>query len=209
VQGDNPPGLILAHRLGSDRHEWDTFAGRAQSQGYFCIAFDARGHGQSLAADGRAVSHRDFRDTQWLAMVDDFAAAKEELIRRGVDPENIAVLGAELGGSAALYYSRSDPDIRSVVLLSPGRKYKVFDTEATIRDLRGTPILLIATEDDSYSLSSSISLKEAAQGYCELRTYAGSRLGVDILAFSENATAQVFRWLSKTLDRSNRALLIP
>lgn len=203
VTGETPPGLILAHRLGSDRSEWDSFAARAQRQGYFCIAFDARGHGRGRMADGRTVSHRDFRDAEWLGMTNDFAAAKNELIERGADPNNLAVIGAELGGSVALFYSRSDPDIRSIVLLSPGRKYKTFDTVAAIREMRKTPILLIASEGDSYSTSSSISLKEAAQGYCELRTYRGSRLGTDILAFSENATAQVFRWLSETLDRAN------
>ncbi len=209
ASGSKPPGLILAHRLGSNRSEWDAFAKRAQKHGYFCIAFDARGHGRSLMPDGRNLSQRNFRDAEWLGMTNDFAAAKEQLSERGADASNLAVIGAELGGSAALFYSRSDPDVQSVVLLSPGRKHKTFDTEAAIRDMRKTPILLIASEDDSYSLSSSLSLKEAAQGYCELRTYSGSRLGVDILTFSGNATGQIFQWLSETLVRAKGATVHP
>ena len=49
----NPPGLVLVHMVGSNRSAWESFATRAQRAGYLCLAFDARGHGESTGQGGQ------------------------------------------------------------------------------------------------------------------------------------------------------------
>lgn len=198
-----PPGLILVHMFGSDRTRWQDFARKAQQAGFVSLAYDMRGHGESTVQEGQSKPFAQFADLAWAAATLDIRAAKQALVSQGADPENIAVIGASLGANLALLYAHGDRNIQTVIMLSPGLDYKSIRTEPLMRDYPGRPVLLMASEGDSYSAKSCAVLKQAAQGYSELRGYTGSAHGTDLLFSGQGATEQILMWLNEILKPSN------
>ncbi len=191
----NPPGLVLAHMVGSNRAAWEPFATRAQRAGYLCLAFDARGHGESIGQGGQRLSYRNFDTPDWLAIVNDMAAAHKALVENGADPANVAVVGASIGANLALQYAVAHRDVAATVMISPGLDYKGVETEQPLKDLGKRPVLLVTSRGDSYSAQSCATLKKAASGFCELREYAGSAHGTNLLDGAINAIDDVLLWL--------------
>jgi dienelactone hydrolase len=198
-----PPGLVLVHMLGSDRLEWQGFARKAQQAGFICVAYDMRGHGESTVQEGQSRPFPQISDSEWAAATADIKAAKQALVAQGADPSNLAVIGASLGANLALLYAHDDRDIQTVIMLSPGLDYKSIRTEPLIEDYPGRPVLLIASEGDTYSAKSCAVLKEAAPGYSELRGYTGSAHGTDLLITGQGVAEQILMWLEEILQPSN------
>lgn len=199
-EGERPPGLILVHMLGSDRSSWRNFARKAQQAGFMCLAYDMRGHGESTLQDGQPKSFAAFTDADWAAATADIEAAKKALVEQGADPANLAIIGASIGANLALVYAQGDRDIQTVVMLSPGLDYKSIRTESVMKAYPGRPVLLMASESDTYSAKSCAVLKEAAQGYSELRGYGGTAHGTDLLVPEQAATGQILMWLGEIMQ---------
>jgi len=195
VDAPKPPGLVLVHMLGADRHAWGPFALRAQRAGYLCLAFDLRGHGDSRARGAESLSYRQFSTADWLAAVEDIGAAKRALLEQGADPENLAVVGASIGANLALSYAVGQEDVPAVVLVSPGLDYKGIKIEEAIVAYGRRPVLLMTSAGDSYSAMSCTTLKRAAPGLCELREYKGATHGTALFDVSVTAIEQVLLWL--------------
>jgi len=191
----SPPGLILVHMVGSNRGAWESFAMRAQRDGYLCLAFDARGHGESTGGTGQDLSYRRFTTQDWLSVRGDVAAAHKALLENGAHPNDVAVVGASIGANLALLYSSDHSDIAATVMVSPGLDYKGVETEQAIQKLGKRPVLLVTSQGDSYSAESCAALKKAASGLCELREYAGSAHGTNLVDGAANAAEDILLWL--------------
>lgn len=200
VSDDHPPGLILVHMLGTDRHRWEHFADSAARTGYMSLAYDMRGHGDSRRRNGKTVSFRSFNESDWKAAVADIAAAKNVLVEAGADPENIAIVGASIGANLALTYARDDPQIQAVVLLSAGLTYRGLEILSLMQGFRTRPVLIMAAEGDTYSASSGAKLEELSPGFSEFRMYPGSAHGTDLLDAHVDATGQILLWLEAIFD---------
>lgn len=194
-----PPGLILLHMYGADRTAWQTFAEAARRGGYMSLAFDLRGHGASTRHRGRNIEYRELTEPDWNRMTADVEAAKQTLIDRGADPENLALVGASIGANLSLIHAVNDADIQAVVMISPGTEYKGLRVEGLMTELRKRPVLLIASDGDSYSASTAAELKREAPGFCELQTYPGTAHGTDILDTARGATPQILAWLDQAI----------
>ena len=128
--------IILLHMLGRDRNDWNPFASTLSnsSNGYAVLSIDLRGHGESVNQNGKAISFQSFTPNDFSKMVLDAKAAKQFLVtQKGINPNNIAIVGASIGANVALNYAASDPSIKAVVLLSPGLNYKGVITSDSIR----------------------------------------------------------------------------
>ena len=122
--------------LGRDRSDWNGFASTLSNNsiGYAVLSIDLRGHGESLDQNGKAISFQSFTPNDFNKMVLDVKAAKQFLVtQKGINPNEIAIVGASIGANVALNYAASDPSIRAVVLLSPGLNYKGVITSDSIR----------------------------------------------------------------------------
>lgn len=190
-----PPGIILIHRLGADRTAWGPFAQHAQRNGYACLAFDLRGHGESVRRDGERLSYRAFTGADWRAAVQDIDAARRFMGRRGVNLADTAIAGASIGANLALAYAAEHPDVPAVVLVSPGLDYKGIRTAEAIAAYGNRPVLLMTSEGDSYSVSSCTELDRVAEGLCEVRRYPGATHGAPLLDASDSARDQILLWL--------------
>jgi pimeloyl-ACP methyl ester carboxylesterase len=102
-ENDWPPVLLL-HGGGQTRHAWAGTARRLASAGYFAIALDARGHGDSRwAPDG---------DYSADALVADLAAVRASL------RSPPALVGASLGGlTSLLAIGEGPPDFARALVL--------------------------------------------------------------------------------------------
>lgn len=183
------PGLVLVHALGSNRKAWKRFAENANRKGYAVIAFDMRGHGRN------AGSYRSFTTSDWLNVLKDIDAARDCLLKNGANIDNTVVVGASIGANLALRYAVQHPELPAVVMLSPGLDYKGVTTREQLAKLGPRPVLLMTSTGDSYSASSSSTLKKLAPGLCELREYTGTAHGTDLLDAAPTAAEQIFIWL--------------
>lgn len=103
-----PPGapvgsVLLLHGGGQTRHSWQATGRRLAERGWTTYALDARGHGESdWAPDG---------DYSTAAHADDIAAVAAKLD----DPP--VLVGASMGGLAALAAQAADPDLARALVL--------------------------------------------------------------------------------------------
>jgi pimeloyl-ACP methyl ester carboxylesterase len=192
------PGLILVHREGGDRSHWQGFVQRAQREGFRCITFDLRGHGESGGPDGR--HWRAFTPADWMGALKDIAAAKDVLLAEETASSDIFVLGEGVGANLALRYAVTDADIPGIVLLSPGWEYAGVSIEDVAAGLERLPMLVLAAEGDGYAAGTASGLMAQAQDFREIRTYAGAAHGADIFAASQQAMEQVLHWIGILLD---------
>ena len=171
------------------------------------IAFDLRGHGASrTGGDGRPLDYKSVQSGfgGWSSALADLRAAGAALVAAGANPKNLAVVGEELGASLALKHVLADPSMQAVVMLSPGLDLFGLNVEDDIRRLKDCPILIVTSENEAYSASSSATLKAAAPAYSEIQHYTGASLGTDLFAFHPNAMNQVVDWLRPIIDPKPR-----
>lgn len=84
------PAVILCHGGGQTRHSWSRAFNHLVKAGYRVTNFDARGHGESdWSADNRYPMSRRWADLK--------------LITAAYEHSSVAIVGASMGGSTALY----------------------------------------------------------------------------------------------------------
>ena len=178
----DPPGVILLHGAGADRHAWQSVALRLQREGYMALAPDLDATPTDVS---RCVS-----------------ACKACLLRQGADPENLAILGADAGAAAALRYALTDGAMQAVVLVSPGLEGAQGDLEDAMARLDDRPSLLLAAKNDAYAAACARTLKAAAPVFCQMHLYPGAAHGLDLFAASPSALSQMLYWLDEVLQAS-------
>lgn len=197
-----PPGLILVHMYGSDHSAWESFAGRAQREGYSTIAIDMRGHGDSASMNSAAPKYGGFSTEDWRGVLLDIDAARQALIASGVDEDRIGIVGASIGANLAAAYAAKNEDLQALVMLSPGTDYKGIRVTPSFETYGKRPSLLLTSEDDRYSAQTCRSLHASAAGFCELREFPGADHGTDLLDASPNAAGLILQWCDTVLGEA-------
>jgi pimeloyl-ACP methyl ester carboxylesterase len=95
TSGDGPLVLLL-HGGGQTRHSWDRTCQRLSAAGFRALSLDMRGHGDSSWAPAGGYDLTNYRD--------DVRAVLDQL------PEPPAIVGASLGGVAAMLALGDHPD---------------------------------------------------------------------------------------------------
>lgn len=199
--GQTGPGLICLHMLGQRRQDWSRFMAAAAARGMHSIAIDLRGHGQSTTGSGgKKLDYRQFGEQEFRAAVADVQAAYDYLIAQpGVDKQRIAVVGASIGANLALNFAATRPnDVKSVVLLSPGKNYRGVDTTAAVLKFRG-PLLFYAAPGDEYSYASTQALAQAAGKRAWRREFPGRVHGTRAFEQDEKYIGEILTWLEENL----------
>lgn len=145
--------VILLHMLGQNRNDWKKFAEKLASDGYTALAFDFRGHGESIMKlSEEPLFYRDFTSQDFSLLTEDLHGAVQEMVRQGYD--SFVVIGASLGANVAVKYTVKGPGIKALVLLSPGIDYRGIRIDDLAYEIK-VPILIVASNKDIYSLKSS------------------------------------------------------
>lgn len=185
--GEPPfPGVMLLHMLGSNRQVWETTAmvDALRLAGYAVLAVDMRGHGDT-------EGERDFE-----TVGDDLAVVYEAFAQFDmVDAEKTAVMGGSIGANMALLLAVDFPEIDGAVLLSPGENYLGVSITDEIEDYGERPLLIIASEEDTYAASSSSKLAERAAN-STLRMLSGVGHGTTMLVNQPDLSDEIVDWLN-------------
>ncbi|GMV99105.1 MAG: hypothetical protein AMXMBFR84_02440 [Candidatus Hydrogenedentota bacterium] len=181
------PGLILIHGYGRDLNAMTPLALLAQRTGYAVMSLTLRGH------EGGA--YRDFDAEDWLQTLGDIGAARSALEAEGVSADNMAVIGVDIGANLALHFALDQPDIVALVMISPGKSLKGVPSTGLMSAYGNRPVLLMASQGDTYAASTCMVLKEEAEGQCEFREYAGTYQGHDLLDGVPTVPDQIMLWL--------------
>ena len=197
--------VILLHMLGKDRKTWDGFARELQKASYTVLAIDLRGHGESLEQGNGRINYNSFTDKDFNEMIKDVEAANQYLKEAG-KYNLIALVGASIGANLALKFAANDPDLlterervfeyqRKIILLSPGLEYRGVNIEQDNLIYEG-PLLIVASEDDSYSAQSSKQLAEKSRGKVKLQMYTNAGHGTNMFAAQPELVGFLIDWMN-------------
>ncbi len=178
------PAVILAHRLGADRGEWDPLVAKlAEPPGLTILAIDLRGHGASTTGpSGEMLDPRSFDQPAFEAMAADVIGAVEYLHEQhGPSPRALAVVGSSIGSSAAIRAAAEDARIGAVVAVSPGRAYRGVDAITPVPRLSERPLLAIAAAEEPPAAEAARNIAQIAPRG-QLQLYPGSAHGMAIAA---------------------------
>ena len=197
------PAVILLHPLNANHVQWADFVPELVAErGYLALAFDLRGHGNSIFRNGQPVTIQNFSIDEVNQMPLDVVAAIAFLKTRAeADPNRIGVIGTDIGANIAFVSAGLFPDIKATVSVSPD-----FRTNQALEILIGTNIpdfaprniLYLAAFGDGYAYTSSQTMSELTRGVTAVVGYQGAGRGLDLLA-QGNAWATVLDWLDQNL----------
>jgi dienelactone hydrolase len=183
------PGVILLHMLWGSRTSWDEYAEEFAKAGFAVLSIDLRGHGET----GGAVD--------WESAVSDLQQVWSYFTERpDIDPDRTAFVGASIGANLALIAGANEPAVRTVVLLSPGLNYAGVKTEAAMQSFGERPVLIAASQEDTYAASSSIALDAKALGESQLIMYEDAGHGTFIFQAEPELSQLIIEWLDRYLN---------
>jgi pimeloyl-ACP methyl ester carboxylesterase len=126
--------IVLAHQSDGGLCAWATSARRLAAAGYFVVAFDFRGYGDSKGSQNTS------------RFAGDYAAAVR--VARSLGAGKVVLVGASMGGTAALVAGANvRPAVNGVVGLSAPARFAGLDALAAAPRLT-VPVLLVAAEED-------------------------------------------------------------
>ena len=193
--GPSQPGVILLHMLGGSRKVWEqnNFAALLADNSYAVLTVDMRGHGDTRGQQN------------WESVEADLQQIWTEFTEWGeVDGGRTAVIGGSIGSSMALITGDNHPAIRTVVLLSPGIEYLGVPIDERILTYGQRPMLIVASEEDTYSADSSRALHRVAQD-AELIMYEGAGHGIQMFGAEPTLSTTILSWLNAHLGGGSMA----
>jgi alpha-beta hydrolase superfamily lysophospholipase len=163
-QNSGAAGVVLAHMYPADQTSWYDYARRLADEGYVALAFDFRGYGESGGS-------------KQIGQIDrDVAAALGEIQARGVT--RVALVGASMGGTAALMVAARQP-VQGVITLSAPVEFEGLSAKDAVTKVLA-PKLFIGAEDDAGGPAAR-ELGAMAQEPKEVAVFPGSDHGTDLL----------------------------
>lgn len=179
------PAVILLHMLGGRRQVW-VDSGLTQvlvDHGFAVIAIDMRGHGETGGTRDWDLARQD------MALVMEQVAQFSEIAA-----EHTAVIGGSIGANLALQTAADQARIQTAILLSPGLDYQGVTTDDEVVNYGERPLLVVASEEDTYAAESSQSLVNLAPR-AELQLYDGAGHGTNMLTREPALTQLILDWL--------------
>ena len=123
------PGIVVLHGAGSCKENHADFARLAADFGCAVLAYDQRGHGESLGEMSPGA-------------VDDAVAMARRLGSRDeVDPERVCVRGSSMGGFVAIHSAAISDAIAAAIAICPPGEQMLADS------LRNDPLEMRADRD--------------------------------------------------------------
>ncbi len=195
------PAVILLHPFNQSHTQWAGFVPElVVERGYVALAFDLRGHGNSIFRNGQAFTIREFSVADFNQMPLDVAAAIAFLkTRPEAAPNRIGVVGTDIGANIAFVSAGLLPDIKATVSVSPNfRENQAREVliGTNIPGFAPRNILFLAAFGDGYAYTSSQTMSDLTQGVTAVIGYQGTGHGLELLA-EGSAWTDVLDWLDQ------------
>jgi pimeloyl-ACP methyl ester carboxylesterase len=167
-------GIVYAHMLPADQTSWFEFAKRTADQGYLALTFDFRGYcpgGDGGCSEGeRSV----------LSDPTDLSAAVDYLRSKGA--ESIALVGASMGGTAALVVAAAEGDaIAAVVTLSAPQSIEGLVAGPDVLAQVSAAKLFVAGSGDGAAEQAAQALSDQSPAPKRIEVVASDDHGTDLL----------------------------
>lgn len=197
------PAVILIHPFNENHGQWSGFVPElVVERGYVALAFDLRGHGNSIFRNGQAFTIQNFSVEDFNQMPLDVEAAVAFLkTRPEADPNRIGVVGTDIGANIAFVSAGLVSDIKATVSVSPSfRENQAREVliGTNIPGFAPRNILFLAAFGDGYAYTSSQTMAGMTQGVTAVIGYQGTGHGLALLA-QGSAWADVLDWLDQNL----------
>ncbi len=164
--------VVLAHMLPSDQESWAEFAGTLNANGYAAFSFNFRGFSPSEG------------DKDIDQIDKDLEGALEYLEGQGI--ENVVIIGASMGGTAAIKVA-AHRDVLGLVAISAPLEIQGFSAEEDVAQVTAAKLFLAAEDDPSAQRSAGV-FYDAARSPRLLEVFIGSEHGTDLL-YGQHAVA--------------------
>jgi len=137
------PGVLLLPMANQERAEWDSLARALQQRGFAVLSMDLRGQGESAGPADWAKSSADVQAV-WQAL----------LVRPEVNADRSGMVGASVGANLALIVGEDNPNVATVIALSPGQDYYGLQPAGKLGNFGQRGVLMVASQDDAYAYDS-------------------------------------------------------
>ena len=163
------------------------------------IRFDLRGHGQSNVLGSDTVNFRTLKESDFAKYPHDVKHTLDQLYRDfpgQLDTSDLTVIGASIGANTAAMLTQSMPNIKRIVLLSPGINYGGLQPAEAITSFQGE-ILMVAAQADEYSYNSVREMARLNSDHVTLMIFEGDAHGTDMINGDPKAMQALVDWLLK------------
>ncbi len=188
-------GVVFAHMAGSDQSAWFVDAARVGDAGYGALTFNFRG----TCPGGDAGCSAGEKEV--TALPSDLAAAVEELRSTGV--QRVGVVGASMGGLAALSVAGSDlGGIDAVVTLSAPSSFSGLSVSPDTLSGLMSATLFIAGNGDGAAAEAAQSMYDAAAQPKRVEIVTTDDHGTDLLTGNAGGRVRdaIDLWLGQHLS---------
>lgn len=179
--GSGDVTVVLAHMLPSDQESWTEFASTLNGEGYAAFSFNFRGFTPS-------------KGDKDIDQIDkDLEGALLYLEGQGV--EKIVIIGASMGGTAAVKVA-ARREVIGIVTISAPLEIQGLSVEDDVSQVTAAKLFFVA-EDDRSAQRSAGTLYDASQAPKVLETFTGSEHGTDLLygRHAEGIQLRIFEFL--------------
>lgn len=189
---------ILIHMRPKTKESFDDFAKLLQKEGYTALAIDLRGHGDSVESIFGKLDYQKFNLDEEKKSIDDLVAASLFLEKNGYPKENQFLVGASIGANLSFQFLSENPEIKAVVLLSPGLNYRNVILENFKKENLDDKIFIISSKNDLSSISGARELKKwyPKSKYLEFNS---AEHGTDLLDSYPDLKNEIIYWLREKL----------
>ncbi len=193
--------VLLLHMMPATKESWEQPQQALGREHVANLAIDLRGHGQSTQGPaGMTLDYNAFTDEDHQASRHDVQAGIDYLTSQGFAKNRIAIIGASIGANLALQQLSQDPEINSVVLLSPGLDFRGVETEQYARSLADNQALYtLASRDDQYSFDSSRTLYNASTVKKDIGEYEDIGHGTTMIENKPALVNEIVRWVAERI----------
>lgn len=147
------PAVLLIHDATGNREDVKELAEKFFKQGFFVLAIDLRGHGQSAAPGSEFAKLDDAGKTaQWTAALADVKASLAFLREEpGVQVASISLVGYRAGCTLVTRHALRDEAVRALVLVDPQTEQYGLSVMKDVEGLGGLPTLVVLPKSDDRS----------------------------------------------------------
>lgn len=198
---NHQPGLaLLLPMMGNTHESYEPIIEMLNAAKYTTLAFDLRGHGQSvlLGSDTVPATRMEKSDFGKIPSdIDQFFRDFRNKYPHASNYEDVVVIGASIGANTAGLLTR-ESWVKRVVMLSPGRDYYGLKPETVLIDgdkPSDKPVYIAVSVDDKYSAESSQWLFDNYTGPKMLKKYPGGAHGTTIFKQITDADQELLSWL--------------
>ncbi|MBI4657207.1 MAG: acetylxylan esterase [Elusimicrobia bacterium] len=194
--------LVYIHSQKKNSSEWNKALWLAKKYGYGYLAFDLRGHGESIVSpSGSSVTYRSFniagQDNEYNKMIRDMEGAISFLNSQSISNDRLVLIGSVLGANLAIKSAAIHKDIPMLITVTPVLNVNDVLSVNPLRAYGERPMLLISASNRARQYMEFQILNDMAKSYSGRRNVAvivgATGFGVSIL--TGQILRRMFAWI--------------